>query len=139
MCTGDVRRCPLPENHGARLDLSTRNSFCSCAPTAYFEIGAVQWMGLPLVTVLLQSAVASGLAVGRRVCECGFHVLFTSGHCSKTVPQRAVATMENRCWPDEAEYLRCKKLLFAFPEALRTLVLDSIVWGSQCASITASQ
>src|SRR5260370_36764341 len=87
MCTGDVRRCPLPESHGARLDLSTRNSFCSCAPTAYFEIGAVQWMGLPLVPVLLQSAVANGLAVGRRVCKCGLRVLLRAGIVRKLSPQ----------------------------------------------------
>jgi hypothetical protein len=44
----------------------------------------------------------------------------------------------SRGWPDDAEYLRCKELLFVFPEALQTLVPDSIVWVSHCASITAS-
>src|SRR5713101_1671871 len=92
MCTGDVRRCPLPESHGARLDLSTRNSFCSCAPTAYFEIGAVQWTGLPLAPLLLQSAVASGLAVGRRVGECRLRVLSRGGIVGKR-PASAVTIM----------------------------------------------
>ena len=40
-------------------------------------------MGLPLVPVLLQSAVASGLAVGRRVGECGLRVLLRAGIVGK--------------------------------------------------------
>ena len=43
-------------------------------------------MGLPLVPALLQSAVTSGLAGGRRVCECG-SCTFTSGHRWKRGPQ----------------------------------------------------
>src|SRR5437867_669299 len=92
MCTADARRCPLPESRGARLDLSTRNSFSSCALTAYFEIEAMQSMGLPLAPVLLHSAVASGLAVGRTLKNADGRSLSPAGRCSKTGPQGGVAT-----------------------------------------------
>jgi len=44
-------------------------------------------MGLPLVTVLLQSAVAGGLVVGRRVAECGLRVLLRASIVGKPLPQ----------------------------------------------------
>jgi hypothetical protein len=55
-----VRALRLKIAEQVRIDPS-KIHFLSCSPTAYFEIDAVQWMGLPLVSSLLQSAVATGL------------------------------------------------------------------------------
>jgi hypothetical protein len=76
-------------------------------------------MGLPLVTVLLQSAVASAWwsAAAFANADCGY---FCERGLLENRFYEGCDDNGNRGWPDEAEYLRCKKLLFAFPEALRT-------------------
>ena len=65
------------------MDLSIQNSFFPALQRQYFEIDVAQWMGLPLVLALLQSAVASGLPVRRSFSEVGLAGSFASGNCWK--------------------------------------------------------
>jgi hypothetical protein len=84
-----------------------------------------QWMGLPVVSALLQSAVASGLPVRRSFERTRMADNFTSGHCWET-GRRAVAATGTAAGQTRRLFT-CKKLLFAFPQALPTSVPGLIV------------